>query len=106
MQSGAGDECDADRDAVRQGCVTDRVSKAQYELVVWCNDCNQGRHHPMRCTTAGQERRFGPFRDAEHARGWVESAAINKRAPVVFELEDLETRERVKLTGFRDSDWD
>jgi len=60
----------------------------------------------MTCTIAGHEKRFGPFQDSEDARGWVDSAAISKRAPFVFELEDLETGERVKLTGFRDSDWD
>ena len=60
----------------------------------------------MGCTTGGQEQRIGPFRDAEHARWWVDNSAIYKRAPWVFELEDLETRERVRLTGFRDTDWD
>ena len=77
----------------------------RYELVIWRNDCRQGHHQPGACTTAGLEQRHGPFADAEGARRWVESAAISKRVPFVFELEDLETRERVRLSGFSDTDW-
>jgi hypothetical protein len=36
----------------------------------------------------------------------VNRAAISKRVPYMFELEDLESGERVRLTGFSDSDWD
>jgi len=36
----------------------------------------------------------------------VNSSAISKRPPFVFELEDLETGDRIRLTGFSDSDWD
>jgi hypothetical protein len=78
----------------------------RFELVIWCHDCRQGYHPPDVCITAGQEKTEGPFKSAEDATSWVNSAAISKRAPFVFELEDLETRERVRLTGFRDSDWD
>jgi hypothetical protein len=77
-----------------------------YQLVIWCNDCKHGRHKPELCTTVGLEKKIGPFRDAEDARSWVNSAAISKRPPLVFELEDSETGERVRLTGFSDSDWD
>jgi len=78
----------------------------RYELVIWCNDCRQGHHPPEVCTLAGLEQRVGPFRDADGARGWVNSSAISKRPPFVFELEDLETGDRIRLTGFSDSDWD
>ena len=78
----------------------------RYVLVIWCNDCKLGRHDPMVCTTVGLENRIGRFRDADAARWWVENSAVHKRPPFVFELEDLESGERVRLTGFRDSDWD
>jgi hypothetical protein len=82
------------------------MHQGRYELVIWCHDCRQGYHAPEVCTTAGLEQRFGPFQDADAARSWVNSAAISKCVPFVFELEDLETGERVRLTGFADSDWD
>lgn len=90
----------------REAVLEDPVNQGRFELVRWCHDCRQGRHSPEVCISAGLERRFGPFRDAVAARSWVNRAAISKRAPFVFELEDLETGARVRLTGFSDSDWD
>jgi hypothetical protein len=53
----------------------------RHELVIWCHDCRHGRHPPEICPTAGLERWVGPFRDAEAARNWVNTAAISKRVP-------------------------
>ncbi len=90
----------------REAGIEDPVNQGRYELIRWCHDCRQGRHPPEVCVSAGLEQRFGPFRDVAAARSWVNRAAISKRAPFVFELEDLETGLRARLTGFSDSDWD
>ena len=76
------------RPGPRQGC--------PYDLLTWCHDCRYGRHDPMTCTGGEFEKRYGPFRDAEDATAWLERAAIYKRPPTVFELENVESGERTE----------
>jgi len=91
----------------------DRISRVSadpptggYRLVVWCHECKSGHHDPATCTTGGLENEYGPFQTIEDVRVWVDRAAISKRAPMVFAAEDLETAQRVKPTGFSDTDWE
>jgi hypothetical protein len=78
----------------------------RYKLVIWCHECKEDRHRPELCPSAGLETSPGSFPTIEAARRWVEVAAIDKRVPWRFAVEDPETGDRIILTGFRLSDWD